>query len=104
MAPPMAQVAFIGLGKMGLPMAARLLRAGHRVHAFSRARAALDAREKRGAEPAGAAAEAAARAEFVLTALPTPESVERVYDELAASAPAGEGYAGPSAVRLALDP
>src|SRR5467141_1772523 len=103
MAPPMAQVAFIGLGKMGLPMAARLLQAGHRVHAFNRSRAPVDALVKQGAEAAGSAAEAAARAEFVLTALPTPESVERVYDELAASARAGQVYADHSTVSLALN-
>src|SRR2546427_1223792 len=99
----MAQVAFIGLGKMGLPMAARLLQAGHRVHAFNRSRAPVDALVKQGAEPAGSAAEAAARAEFVLTALPTPESVELVYDELAASARAGQVYADHSTVSLALN-
>src|SRR5437762_325461 len=103
MAPPMAQVAFIGLGKMGLPMAARLLQAGHRVHAFNRSRTPVDALVKQGAEAAGSAAEAAARAEFVLTALPTSESVERVYDELAISARHGQIYADHSTVSLALN-
>src|SRR5947207_2426227 len=103
MAPPMAQVAFIGLGKMGLPMAARLLQAGHRVHAFNRSRTPVDALVKQGAEAAGSAAEAAARAEFVLTALPTSESVERVYDELAVSARHGPIYADHSTVSLALN-
>src|SRR5438477_6106535 len=103
MAPPMAQVAFIGLGKMGLPMAARLLQAGHRVHAFNRSRTPVDALVKQGAEAAGSAAEAAARAEFVLTALPTSESVERVYDELAVSARHGQIYADHSTVSLALN-
>src|SRR2546427_8300988 len=99
----MAQVAFIGLGKMGFPMAARLLQAGHRVPAFNRSRAPVDALVKQGAEPAGSGAEAAARAEFVLTALPPPEWVERVYDELAASARAGQVYADHSTVSLALN-
>jgi 3-hydroxyisobutyrate dehydrogenase-like beta-hydroxyacid dehydrogenase len=99
----MAQVAFIGLGKMGLPMAARLLQAGHRVHAFNRSRAPVDALVKQGAQAAGSAAEAASRAEFVLTALPTPESVERVYQDLASSARAGQIYADHSTVSLGLN-
>src|SRR5437762_13337368 len=101
MAPPMAQVAFIGLGKMGLPMAARLLQAAHRVHAFNRSRTPVDALVKQGAEAAGSAAEAAARAEFVLTPLPTSESVERVYDELAISPRHGQLYAAHSPVTRA---
>src|SRR6266446_3672501 len=79
MARSMANVAFIGLGKMGFPMAARLLQAGHRVHAFNRSRGPVDALAKQGAEPAGSAVEAAARAEFVLTALPTTETAGQVY-------------------------
>src|ERR671924_376529 len=55
----MANVAFIGLGKMGFPMALRLLQAGHRVYAFNRSRGPVDALAKQGAEPAGSAADAA---------------------------------------------
>ncbi|HET7785959.1 MAG TPA: NAD(P)-binding domain-containing protein, partial [Myxococcales bacterium] len=77
----MAQIAFIGIGKMGMPMSARLLQAGHAVHVFNRSRAPMDALAKQGAQPASSAAEAAQRAEVILTALPTPETVEQVFDE-----------------------
>src|SRR5712664_2698062 len=103
MARSMANVAFIGLSKMGFPMAARLLQAGHRVHAYNRTRGPVDALAKQGAEPAGSAAEAAARAEFVLTALPTTESVEQVYAQLAPAARAGQVYADHSTVSLAVN-
>jgi 3-hydroxyisobutyrate dehydrogenase-like beta-hydroxyacid dehydrogenase len=99
----MANVAFIGLGKMGVPMASRLLQAGHRVHAFNRSRGAVDALAKQGASPAGSAAEAAASADFVLTALPTPQTVEQVYVELAAGARRGQIYADHSTVSPTLN-
>ena len=97
------EVAFIGLGKMGKPMAQRLLAKGHKVHAFNRSRAAVEALAAQGAQPAQSAAEAAGRAEIVLTALPTPESVDEVYSQLASSARAGQIYADHSTVSLGLN-
>ena len=73
------QVGFVGLGKMGRPMTQRLLAAGHTVHVFNRSQAAIDALAAEGATAAGSAGEVAERAEVVMTALPTPESVEAVY-------------------------
>src|SRR5437870_6388765 len=99
----MAQVAFIGLGKMGRPMATRLLQAGHQVQTFNRSRGPVDELAKLGASPATSATEAAARAEVILTALPTAEAVARVYDELARSARAGQVYADHSTVSLELN-
>ncbi len=99
----MAQIGFIGLGKMGMPMAARLLQAGHAVHVFNRSRGAMDALAKQGAQPAASAADAAQRAEVILTALPTQETVEQVFEELAASARAGQVYADHSTVSLATN-
>jgi 3-hydroxyisobutyrate dehydrogenase-like beta-hydroxyacid dehydrogenase len=103
MARVMAQIAFIGLGKMGAPMAARLLQAGHAVHVFNRSRGAMDALAKQGAQPAASAADAARRAEVILTALPTQETVEQVFEELAASARSGQVYADHSTVSLATN-
>lgn len=99
----MADIAFIGLGKMGTPMAGRLLQAGHSVHVFSRSRAPVDALAKQGAQPAASSAEAAARADFVLTALPTQDAVEQVYLELTAAARAGQIYVDHSTVSLATN-
>jgi 3-hydroxyisobutyrate dehydrogenase/2-hydroxy-3-oxopropionate reductase len=99
----MAQVAFIGIGKMGLPMSARLLQAGHEVHVFNRSRGAVEKVAAQGAQPAASAAEAASGASVILTALPTPDSVVSVYEELAKSARAGQIYADHSTVSLALN-
>src|SRR4051812_38329033 len=99
----MANVAFIGLGKMGSPMAARLLQAGHTVYAFNRSRPPIDALVRQGAKSAASAAEAAANGELVLTALPTTQSVEEVYRQLAAGARRGQIYADHSTVSLALN-
>src|SRR5438045_5053709 len=96
----MAKVAFIGLGKMGRPMAARLLEAGHQVHVFNRSRPAVGQLEALGATPASSAADAAARADFVFTALPDPGAVELVYDEFAPQARSRQIYADHSTVSL----
>lgn len=103
MARVMAQIAFIGLGKMGRPMSARLLQAGHAVHVFNRSRGAMEDLAKGGAQPASSAAEAAGRAQFVFTALPTQETVEQVFEELSASARKGQVYADHSTVSLATN-
>jgi len=84
-------------------MAARLLQAGHRVYAFNRSRPSVDALAKRGAQPAASAAEAAANGELVLTALPTPQTVEEVYRQLAVGARRGQIYVDHSTVSLSLN-
>lgn len=99
----MGQIAFIGLGKMGMPMAQRLLQAGHAVQVFSRSRGPIDELARQGAKPAVSAAEAASRAAVILTALPTQVAVEQVYQELAAEARAGQVYADHSTVSLATN-
>ena len=85
---------------MGLPMSVRLLQAGHEVRVFNRSRGPVDALAAQGAQPAASATDAAARASVILSALPTPESVIAVYEELARSARAGQVYADHSTVSL----
>jgi 3-hydroxyisobutyrate dehydrogenase-like beta-hydroxyacid dehydrogenase len=97
------QVGFIGLGKMGKPMVRRLLGAGHTVRVFNRSRPAVDELVGQGARPAGSAVEAAAGAEVVLTALPTPESVAEVYGALAEAAREAQIYADHSTVSPELN-
>jgi 3-hydroxyisobutyrate dehydrogenase/2-hydroxy-3-oxopropionate reductase len=99
----MAQIAFIGLGKMGTPMVSRLLQVNHRVAVFNRSRPAVDALVKQGAMAARTVADAAAQADLILTALPTPEAVEQVYGELATVARRGQIYADHSTVSLSLN-
>ncbi|HLZ28022.1 MAG TPA: NAD(P)-dependent oxidoreductase [Chloroflexota bacterium] len=97
------QVGFIGLGKMGRPMTQRLLAAGHTVHVFNRSRAAVDALASEGATAADSATQVAQRAEGVMTALPTPESVQAVFAELAAAAHSGQIYIDHSTVSPGLN-
>jgi 3-hydroxyisobutyrate dehydrogenase-like beta-hydroxyacid dehydrogenase len=88
---------------MGRPMTQRLLAAGHTVHVFNRSRPAIDALAAEGATPAGSAAEVAQRAEMIMTALPTPESVESVFDELTRAAHQGQIYIDHSTVSPGLN-
>lgn len=91
-APP-AAVAFLGLGKMGAPMAAHLVAAGWRVRAFDLSAAALDAfvagnpRAVRAASPA----DAAAGAEAAITMLPDGKAVRQALLDGGAAAALGRG-------------
>ena len=97
------EVGFIGLGKMGRPMTQRLLAAGHTVYVFNRSHGAVDALAKEGATPADSARQVAERAEIVMTALPTADSVEAVYAELAQSARSGQTFVDHSTVSPGLN-
>jgi 3-hydroxyisobutyrate dehydrogenase/2-hydroxy-3-oxopropionate reductase len=96
-------VGFIGLGKMGKPMVRRLLAAGHTVHVHNRSPQAVTELVEKGAQDAGSATGVAERAEVILTALPTPDTVEQVYKELAAAARPDQIYADHSTVSLGLN-
>jgi 3-hydroxyisobutyrate dehydrogenase-like beta-hydroxyacid dehydrogenase len=69
---------FIGVGKMGGPMAGRLLDAGHTLTVFDAREAALQPLLQRGARKAGSAAAVAAEVETLLVSLPTPDIVRQV--------------------------
>jgi 3-hydroxyisobutyrate dehydrogenase len=73
------RIGFIGLGNMGGPMAANLLKAGHEVAGFDLAKAALDALAKSGGRAAATAATAASGAEIIITMLPSGPQVREVY-------------------------
>ena len=68
---------FVGVGRMGGLMSARLLDAGHKVVVFDVAEDAVAALEKKGARRAASAAEIASLAETVFLSLPNPEIVQR---------------------------
>jgi len=75
----MSKIAFIGLGNMGGPMAANLLKAGHKVTVFDLVPAAVKQLADAGASAADTAAAAAGDADVVVTMLPAGKHVERVY-------------------------
>ena len=76
----MAKIAFIGLGNMGGPMAANLLKAQHQVAAFDLSAKALEAAVASGASRAASIAEAVKGAEVVITMLPAGKHVREVYE------------------------
>jgi 3-hydroxyisobutyrate dehydrogenase-like beta-hydroxyacid dehydrogenase len=71
-------IGFIGVGRMGQPMASRLMAAGHPVVAYDIQGQALSAIALKGAETAGSPAEVASRAEIVMASLPMPAVVQEV--------------------------
>ncbi len=75
----MTAIGFIGLGNMGAPMAANLVRAGHRVTGFDIAPAPLAALTAAGGAAATTAQAAAAAGEIVVTMLPAGPQVRSVY-------------------------
>ncbi len=88
----MSRIAFIGLGNMGGPMAANLIKAGHRLRAYDLVPAALDAVVAAGATAAASAPETLDGAEVVISMLPASRHVEALYlgeDGLLAQIPAG---------------
>jgi 3-hydroxyisobutyrate dehydrogenase len=78
----MAKIAFIGLGNMGGPMAANLLKAGETVVAFDLVDASRNQAKSDGAEIAASAAAAVTGAEIVVTMLPAGKHVLSVWNEV----------------------
>ena len=71
----MATIAFIGLGNMGNPMAANLVKAGHEVHGFDLAPENLKVARDNGVTVMANAAAAVKGAEAVVTMLPAGSMV-----------------------------
>ena len=77
----MTHIAFLGVGAMGLGMAANLAKSGQRVVAFDPSAEALARATAAGCEPASSAVEAVAGAATVVTMLPAGVHVRRTYAE-----------------------
>jgi len=78
----MATIAFIGLGNMGGPMAANLVKAGHTVVAFDLVEASRKQAKSDGAAVADSAAGAVAGADVVITMLPAGKHVLSVWTDV----------------------
>ena len=78
----MATIAFIGLGNMGGPMAANLVKAGHKVVAFDLVEASRTQANADGAEIADSAVAAVKGADAVVTMLPAGKHVLAVWTEV----------------------
>ena len=75
----MATIGFIGLGNMGAPMAANLVKAGHRVTGYDVVASACAALAQQGGQAAAGTAEAAGAGDIVITMLPAGPQVRQVY-------------------------
>lgn len=86
------RVGFVGLGIMGLPMAANLLEAGYLAAVHSRTASRAETLIDRGARLAASAAEVAELSDVVITMLPdSPDVVQVVEGENGLLAAAGAG-------------
>jgi 3-hydroxyisobutyrate dehydrogenase len=85
----MATIAFIGLGNMGGPMAANLVRAGHEVRGYDVSEGQRSAAAAGGVAAAEGAVAAVVGADVVITMLPAGRHVLLVYAELLPAAAAG---------------
>ncbi|HXX20352.1 MAG TPA: NAD(P)-dependent oxidoreductase [Candidatus Acidoferrum sp.] len=71
-------IGFVGVGRMGARMAARLIKAGYRVTVYDTNRAAVAPLVEMGATAVDSPAAAASAAEIVLASVPTPPIVQTV--------------------------
>ncbi|MBO3277289.1 3-hydroxyisobutyrate dehydrogenase [Pseudomonas schmalbachii] len=75
----MKQIAFLGLGHMGAPMAANLLKAGYLLRVFDLVQSAIDTAVAQGASAARSARDAVQGADVVISMLPASHHVESLY-------------------------
>jgi 3-hydroxyisobutyrate dehydrogenase len=85
----MATIAFIGLGNMGGPMAANLVKAGHKVVGFDLVKTSLDQAKADGASIADSAAASVKGADVVITMLPAGKHVVSVWSDIIPSVAKG---------------
>jgi 3-hydroxyisobutyrate dehydrogenase len=88
---PVRAIGFIGLGRMGMPMATRLVEAGFEVRGFDVSPAAQEQLRTQGARPAATAGEAVAGADVVILMLPDSGVVEAVLRDAHAEAALAAG-------------
>jgi 3-hydroxyisobutyrate dehydrogenase len=78
----MTTIAFIGLGNMGGPMAANLVKAGHQVIGFDLVAASCEAAKAEGVRIAASGTEAVREADTIVTMLPAGKHVLSVWQDL----------------------
>ncbi len=100
----MANIGFIGLGNMGLPMARNLLGKGHAVTGFDLMDETVAALAEAGGQGADSPGAAVADAEIVVTALPAAQHVRTIYlgqDGILAAARPGTAFVDCSTIDVA---
>jgi len=93
-------IAFLGLGHMGGPMAVNLVTAGRTVRAFDPVAALKDAAAEKGAQVFDSGAEAVAEADVVITSLPNGAIVKAVYAEALPAAREGTLFIDTSTISV----
>jgi len=93
-------IAFLGLGHMGGPMAANLVAAGQTVRGFDPVAALKEAAADKGATVFDSGAEAVAEADVVITSLPNGEIVKAVYAEALSAAANGTLFIDTSTIAV----
>lgn len=94
----MANLSFIGLGKMGRPMARNLMKQGHHLTVYNRSQGVVEALVSEGAAAALSPAEAAQRSDVLFSCLTTPDVVETVLLEAAEGARPGQIFVDHSTI------
>ena len=97
----MSSIAFIGLGNMGNPMAANLVRAGHQVRGFDLVVDNLNIAKENGIVVADSAIAAVDGADVVITMLPAGRHVLSVYADIVSTAAAGTLFIDSSTIDVA---
>ncbi|MFN3746922.1 MAG: 3-hydroxyisobutyrate dehydrogenase [Hyphomicrobiaceae bacterium] len=85
----MANIAFIGLGNMGGPMSANLVKGQHNVRGYDLVADLRAAAEREGVQIASSAQDAVKGAEVVITMLPQGQHVLSVWRDIIAAVPSG---------------
>jgi 3-hydroxyisobutyrate dehydrogenase len=89
MTPSASRIAFLGLGNMGGPMAANLVKAGHAVLGFDPAPPSREAAQSAGVSIAASGAETVPGADVVVTMLPAGRHVIEVWSDILGAATPG---------------
>jgi len=97
----MSNIGFIGLGNMGGPMAANLVKAGERVRGFDVIPTSCEASAKDGVQIVANAKSAADDADIVVTMLPAGEHVLSVWNEVVPHARQGTLFIDCSTIDVA---
>lgn len=97
----MASIGFIGLGNMGNPMAANLVKAGHNVTGFDLSEQTLEIARSNGVETVSGLVEAVAGKDVVITMLPAGAHVLSVYESVLQEANTGTLFIDCSTIDVA---
>jgi 3-hydroxyisobutyrate dehydrogenase len=85
----MTSIGFIGLGHMGGPMAANLVKAGYTLKGFDLSQPLLEQARENGVIPCASLSETVDAVDIVITMLPAGKHVLSVWEELVVSVPSG---------------